>query len=433
MKERLRSLLGRALRGHLEIAAIAVAAVIAILGYATTVASGGIANLLTNSPLILSSCLGVLIAVGGVVMAKLIRYRRLWLTSIERHHTALAQLLRHLGTDAREGLRVADATLKEIAARQKDIAARQQDLADATLHEIAARQRDIATRQQDFAERQQRIERFAKYTTDLLLAPAQPEDESRTLEGWPYGLNNQNTVRNQVQFARELEASRIRELYLKEIFPEIETVSLPIGAINELSGHPNKVDLLYVCAIAKMRRAKQIFEFGTYQGRTTYHLALATAETHVTTLDLPPDPNWAYSKYNGIYFRGTAVEARITQLFHDSRELDTRPIAKSFDFVFVDADHSYDAVKNDTHKAFELLHSGGVILWHDYAPKSGGLVRFFREFTQQRPLFRIKRTCLLIHIDGIDPMTFEAHPMIPSLELAYEATDTFQVEQIYHQ
>ena len=67
------------------------------------------------------------------------------------------------------------------------------------------------------------------------------------------------------------------------------------------------------------------------------------------------------SKYNGIYFRGKPEASRITQIYHDSRTIDTHPIAKQFDFVFVDADHSYEGVKNDTMKAFELMKRSGCL------------------------------------------------------------------------
>ncbi|PWB64632.1 MAG: hypothetical protein C3F17_06460 [Bradyrhizobiaceae bacterium] len=372
VKTELISMLRGVHRRRWEGAAVALAGLFATAGYLAD-AAGGVSGRLTASPLFIWTVLGILGAIVGLVLVKLDAYRRFW--------------LRNVG-------------------------------------DIAGRQREVEARYENF-------ERFAKFATDLLLAPP-PSRSDVNLEGWAYGQNNQNTVRKQVYFARSLEVSRIRELYLKEIFPDIEAVSLPIGAVNEVSGHANKADMLYVCAIAKLRGAKRIFEFGTYQGRTTYHLALASEQTQVTTLDLPPDPKWAYSKYNGIYFRGTPVERRVTQLFQDSRTLDTRPLANSFDFVFVDADHSYDSVKNDTQKAFELLCPGGIIMWHDYAPKSAGLVQFFKEFTQQRPLFRVKGTCLLLHIDGVDPMTFEPHPMLPSLELEHKATDPFQIEQIYH-
>jgi hypothetical protein len=112
---------------------------------------------------------------------------------------------------------------------------------------------------------------------------------------------------------------------------------------------------------------------------------------------------------------------QITQLFEDAYNFDPKPLAKKFDFIFIDGDHSYEGVENDTLKAFKLLKPGGVIMWHDYAPKSPGLAVFIRQFTQNvRPLFRIKNTSLLLSIDGMDPMSFEAHPLIENIEVEAE-------------
>jgi predicted O-methyltransferase YrrM len=302
----------------------------------------------------------------------------------------------------------------------------------ARLDQLASSMPGLVRQVSGLANSVSEIRTHAKYATDLLLSPPGDDNASLERETWSYGLNRQDTVRRQVAFARALEESRIRELYLQEIFPDIEAVDLPIGAINELSGHPNKVDLLYVCAVARQRKAQKIFEFGTYQGRTTYHLTFASDTTEVTTIDMPPRPDWGYAKYSGSYFRNKPQAGRIRQIYEDSRTFDTSPMRVEFDMVFVDADHSYEGVKNDTVKAFELLKPGGVIMWHDYAPKSPGLVRFFTEFTRERPLFRIKRTCLLLHIDNVDPMTFTPLPMIPSLELDHEDKDPHNVANVYH-
>ena len=72
------------------------------------------------------------------------------------------------------------------------------------------------------------------------------------------------------------------------------------------------------------------------------------------------------------------------------------------DLVFVDGDHSYEAVKNDSEKALRMLAPGGIILWHDFAAKTPGIVRYMKEFSQQRPVFRLKHTCLVAFIDGMD-------------------------------
>lgn len=238
--------------------------------------------------------------------------------------------------------------------------------------------------------------------------------------------------RKTVDFVRNLEESLIREVYIQELFPGIENVSVPIGVINEVTGHANKVDMLYVSAVAKHVGAMNMFEFGTYMGRTTYYLAHNNPNGKVTTLNLPPERDPRYGPYLGVLFKGFDEEKRIAQIHMDSREFDTAQYRRQFDFVFVDGDHSYDLVMNDTQKAFDLIKEGGIIIWHDYAPKSEGLVRFFREFTQDRPLFRIRSTCLLVYIDGVDVMSHELGHLPHSIELEYREENPYLVESIYH-
>ncbi len=215
----------------------------------------------------------------------------------------------------------------------------------------------------------------------------------------------------QLAFQRSQSRSRIRELYLAEIFADIEEISVPVGAVNEETGHANAVDMLFVAAIARHHQARELFEIGTYLGRTTYHLTYASEGAVVTTVNLPPeaDPNWG--PYQQIYFRGRPRAEQIRQVWADSTMLDTTPYRGRMNFVFVDGDHSYEAVKADTHKAFEVLAPGGIVVWHDYASKSPGVCRFMEEFTRERPLFRIRKTCLLVHIDGVDPLAFQPYPM----------------------
>ena len=199
-----------------------------------------------------------------------------------------------------------------------------------------------------------------------------------------------------------VEASRMRELYPTDLFPGLERVSMPMGAVHEESGHTNQVDLLYVAAIARHRGCRRMFEFGTYQGRTTYHLTLASESPQVFTLNLPPGDDPSVARFLGSWFKGTDRERFITQILEDSRTFDPVPYERQMDLVFVDADHSYEAVQNDTEKALRMLAPGGIILWHDFAAKTPGVVRYLKEFSQQRPVFRLKHTCLVVYIDGVD-------------------------------
>lgn len=204
------------------------------------------------------------------------------------------------------------------------------------------------------------------------------------------------------QMESVLSGGNIREVYLTDLFPGIEQISVPIGAINEESGHANHVDLLYVNAIARVLEAKRIFEFGTYLGRTTYHLALSGPDVNVVSLNLPPEEDKRIAPFLGSYFKGTEVEAQIELVLQDSRKFDTEAYKNSFDLIFVDGDHSYELIANDTKKAFELLKPGGTIIWHDFAAKSPGVLKFLGEFSEETPIFRVKDTCLVVLIDGVD-------------------------------
>ena len=43
-------------------------------------------------------------------------------------------------------------------------------------------------------------------------------------------------------------------------------------------------------------------------------------------------------------------------------------MGKKFDLIFIDGNHKYEFVKNDTEKVFShLVHKDSIVVWHDYA------------------------------------------------------------------
>ena len=53
----------------------------------------------------------------------------------------------------------------------------------------------------------------------------------------------------------------------------------------------------------------------------------------------------------------------------------------SLDFVYIDADHSYEAISSDINIAFNKVKSGGYIFGHDYvSPRFDGVVLAVNEF-----------------------------------------------------
>jgi predicted O-methyltransferase YrrM len=228
--------------------------------------------------------------------------------------------------------------------------------------------------------------------------------------------NALKTFKGDLLLNRAKSRSRIREVYFAELFPDARDVKVPVSVIHEESLHPNQVDMIYVCAIAAAINAHNIFEFGTYRGQTTCGLASVSNDVTVYTLNLAPDQAGSYGPYIGQFISTSPYKSRIHQIFSDSANFDSSPFLSKMDFIFIDADHSYDAVKNDTALAFKMLRPGGVIVWHDYAGKSPGVYKFMEEFTQSTPVFKIWNTCLIVYIDGINAENATLATIPPSLE-----------------
>lgn len=134
------------------------------------------------------------------------------------------------------------------------------------------------------------------------------------------------------------------------------------------------VELLAINAIIARFAPRDIFEIGTYDGRTTLNLAAnAPAGSTVYTLDLPPGSiQMPKASAVGERFLGTAYQPTIVQLYGNSLSYDFSRYRGMIDLVFVDANHHYEYVANDTRKALELiLGRQGIILWHDYGFRPG--------------------------------------------------------------
>jgi predicted O-methyltransferase YrrM len=226
---------------------------------------------------------------------------------------------------------------------------------------------------------------------------------------------------NQRFFDEVLAEGTIRPIQLAQLFPGVERVAVEIGAIDPDTEHANHTDMLYVCAIARHVKARRIFEFGTYLGRTTYHLARGEAVERVYTLDLDPKGEHVAQlklgqavravldrDLQGHFYRGTPYAERVMQLHEDSRKFDVGPYRQGIDFLFIDAGHSYEMIANDTKLAMQMLKPGGVIVWHDFAPKGQEVVSFGRDLARDKPLFWIEDTSLLVYVDGVDSRMFAA-------------------------
>jgi predicted O-methyltransferase YrrM len=175
------------------------------------------------------------------------------------------------------------------------------------------------------------------------------------------------------------------ERLLPRVSPASITSPLTDIALPEPEGIDGNVSLLELVVIARLVRERapmELFEIGTFDGRTTLALAVNAPEgAKVVTLDLPAgsetelslapkERQYVEKTTSGARLRGHAAAAKVTQVYGDSAAFDFSPY--SAQFVFVDASHAYEYVLSDSQRAIELLgEKGGVILWHDYGAWEG--------------------------------------------------------------
>jgi predicted O-methyltransferase YrrM len=136
-----------------------------------------------------------------------------------------------------------------------------------------------------------------------------------------------------------------------------------------LSGGSLITDLALLKKLARRIPHCNYFEIGTWRGESAANVA-SVAESCVT-LNLSGDEmkklglNQRYIDLHGFYSKDIST---ITHLEGNTLSFDFQLLNRKFDLVFVDGDHHYKMVTNDTAKIFtHLVHENTVVVWHDYA------------------------------------------------------------------
>lgn len=158
-----------------------------------------------------------------------------------------------------------------------------------------------------------------------------------------------------------------------------------------IEGWMSHEELGWLALMAK--KAKTIIEVGSWRGRSTKALALATsgcvyAVDHwldSVNLQYIPGANqtseiiWKAFQTNLApeIAQGKVIPIRCNSKTATS-QLEALKVPKA-DLIFIDADHSYEAVKKDVETYLPMLASGGVISGHDYSTNFPDVVRAINE------------------------------------------------------
>ncbi len=135
-----------------------------------------------------------------------------------------------------------------------------------------------------------------------------------------------------------------------------------------LEGGSIVTDYLLLTAITKKLNQPKCFEIGTWRGESA--LSMSKYASEVTTLNLSKDElkKLGFSQ-DYINLQGILCENvnNIKQIWGNTFNFDFTPHIGKYDLVFVDGDHKYKSVVNDTKIASKLIKDKkSIIVWHDY-------------------------------------------------------------------
>ena len=149
-----------------------------------------------------------------------------------------------------------------------------------------------------------------------------------------------------------------------------------------INGELGAFDSVIMSILAQNAPPGDVFEFGTYLGRTTRQLAMRRPQSTVFTIDCQDSEGRAIQRGRpsdvpfcaipradiGKAFRGTPEEERIIQLWGDSQHYELDEFHGSMGIVFVDGGHDYETALSDLRHARAMLAdpAGGIIAAHDY-------------------------------------------------------------------
>lgn len=148
-------------------------------------------------------------------------------------------------------------------------------------------------------------------------------------------------------------------------------------------------------AIYRALRPKTVLEVGTADGGTLYHFIQdAPVDARILSVD---DGSMGRSPAADV-FRSWADDACVELTLSTAPSVSDHSVGLAaelapFEFVFIDADHSYEAVSRDWETYRPMVAPGGLVAFHDILPADAGhphiqVERLWREIQSEGFLTR---------------------------------------------
>ncbi len=186
------------------------------------------------------------------------------------------------------------------------------------------------------------------------------------------------------------------DLLLEELFEDFDNQPVNFHQFPRGAWSTPLADVASLLKVVVCAKPKKLMEVGSFRGYTALYMAQhALPDAKIVTVDSYPEHGEAYQ--NSSY--ASMIERRVGKI---STELFSQDAPGSYDFIFLDADHSYEAVKHDTKLLLPLVAPNGFFVWHDYAnwgyfDGKNGVPEYLKELSERLPVAHVIGSDLAIY------------------------------------
>lgn len=143
-----------------------------------------------------------------------------------------------------------------------------------------------------------------------------------------------------------------------------------ISNLTFISGGSSVLDYFFINAIAQIFNVKKYLEIGTFTGESMAIVSKYAEECYSITL--PDDSAMSEGMFRQLVRKNNFSRyfckdiQNVQYFFEDSLSFDYNKLPLDLDLIFIDADHSYNAIKKDTQNIFNHIDTENcIVIWHD--------------------------------------------------------------------